>query len=283
MPLKPESIRDLVAFLANPATTSFPQFWNANPTAEFVALSGADTEHPIRLALALALPIAGCWLIVRNPLLLLEFALVYLGIELFANIWNFPGRARHHGAVFLALIAAAWSARARHSPTTSSSWTLAALLVVNAFAGVLTVASELRPFSEGYNAAAWIKQNNLADAFLIGSRDAQVQTVAGYLGRSIYYLECDCLGTFVVWNEEREDALSADEFWRRLHKAASLAGQREAILIRYQPIAPDDLKAAAPSLSLTLLHSFANAAMYPGWTEGAENFWIYRVSVEKPP
>jgi hypothetical protein len=75
---------------------------------------------------------------------------------------------------------------------------LGSLLIVNACGGVLTLASELRPFSEGYNAAAWIQQSKLADSFLIGSNDAQVSTVAGYLGRPIYYLECECQGSFIV-------------------------------------------------------------------------------------
>ena len=45
----------------------------------------------------------------------------------------------------------------------------------------MSLSSELRPFSESYETAAWIKQNNLADGFLIGSHDAQVSTVVGYL------------------------------------------------------------------------------------------------------
>ena len=68
-----------------------------------------------------ALPIAACWLITRDLLRVLEFTLVYLGILLFANIWNYPGYARHHGVVFLALIAAGWTARLRGSRAISSS------------------------------------------------------------------------------------------------------------------------------------------------------------------
>jgi hypothetical protein len=69
---------------------------------------------------------------------------------------------------------------------------------------MLTLVSELRPFSEGKAAAEWIKQNGLSDAFLIGSDDAPVSSVAGYLGRPLYYLECQCLGTFIVWNSRRQ-------------------------------------------------------------------------------
>jgi hypothetical protein len=275
VPLSLDSIRDALAFAAHPATAAAPQFWSRDATADFVALTHADTDHPVRLALAFALPIAACWLIVRDRMLVLEFTLVYLGIVLFENIWNFPGGARHHGVVFLALIAAAWSARARHPANRWSVWTLGVLLVVNACGGVLTLASELRPFSDGYSTAAWLKRNNLANAFLIGSRDAQVSSVAGYLGRPVYYLECECAGTFVVWNDKRQSPLSAEQFGQRLTKALALAGQRDAILIRYRPVSADDLR-SAPTLSAALLNSFADA-----WTD--EKFWIYRVRETQPP
>jgi hypothetical protein len=277
VPLRPHLIWDAIEFIAHPETANIPQFWNSNPVGGFVALAHADTNHPVRLALVFAVPIAACWLIARDPLLVLEFALVYLGILLFQNIWDFPGRARHHGVVFLASIGTAWTARLRHSPAIWSSWVLGALLIVNACGGVLTLASELRPFSEGYNAAAWIKQNDLADTFLIGSRDAQTSTVAGYLGRPIYYLECECRGTFVVWNDKRfQSLLSPEEFGRRLTKAVALAGQHDAILIRNRPVTVEELTSGAPNLSVALLKSFTDAPI-------DENFWIYRVSEKQPP
>lgn len=242
----------------------------------FVALTHADTDHPIRLALVFAVPIAACWLIARDPLLVLEFTLVYLGIVLFLNIWDVPGAARHHGVVFLTLIATAWTARLRHSPAVVSSWVLGALLIVNACGGVLTLASELRPFSEGYNAAAWIKQNGLADTFLIGSHDTQTSTVAGYLDRPIYYLECECRASFIVWNDKRQSLLSPEEFGRRLAEAVALAGQHDAILIRDRPVTLEDLTSSTPTLSVVLLKSFTDALT-------DENFWIYRVSEKRPP
>ena len=276
VPFEPRSIADAVTFVTHPTTATIPYFWNSNPTEDFVALTSADTDHPIRLALVFAAPIAACWLITRNRRLVLEFTLVYFGILLFDNIWGFAGLARHHGVIFLALIAAAWSARLDHSPAAYSSWLLAALLIVNACGGVLSLASELQPFSEGYNAASWIKQNNLANAFLIGSRDAETSTVAGYLGREIYYLECECQGSFIVWNNKRQSILPYDEFGRRLTKAVTLAGRRDAILIRSWPLSRKDLAWGVPNLSVVPLKSFTDAAT-------DEDYWIYRVSEKQPP
>jgi hypothetical protein len=264
-------VRNVFAFLANPGTGAIPRFWNSNPAVDLVSLTQADTDHPLRLALVFAVPVATCWLITRNPLRVLEFFLVYVGILLFTNIWNFPGDARHHGAVFLAFIGSVWAARSQRSPTIWSSRLLMALLAINAFSGVLTLMSELRPFSQARSAGAWIKQNNLADQFLVGSRDAQVSSVTGYLGRPIYYLECECRGTFIVWNGHRQSPLSFEQFGRRLATAVGLAEDRDVLLIRNRPVAPEDLNSSVPSLSVTLLREFADAIT-------DENYWIYRVS-----
>lgn len=270
-PLSFSSIRDAIAIIAHPEIGNIPKYWNITATSEFITLAQIDTVRPIRLALVYAAPIFACWLITRNLILVLEFALVYLGIILFENIWNFPGTARHHGVVFLVMIAEAWSARSRHSLSVWSRWFFGGILVVNACAGVLTLASELRPFSEGYEAAAWIKQSKLESAFLIGSHDAQVSTVVGYLGRPIYYLECECYGPLGIWDDNRNPRLTSEEFASRLGKAFYLAGRRDAILIRSRPLTSDDLKAGMPNLYATFLKSFNNAST-------DENFWIYRLS-----
>ena len=273
IPLKLDSIREAVAFIAHPETAPIPQFWSLNPSDFFVGLLHIDSLHPARLALVFAVPIILCWLITRDLMLLLEFALVYLGIVLFANIWGYPLGARHHGVIFLAFIACAWAARLRQAAGRWSPWVLGSLLIINACGGVLTLASELRPFSEGYNTATWIQQSKLVDSFLIGSNDAQVSTVAGYLGRRIYYLECECQGSFIVWNTKRLSPLSAEEFGHRLTKAVAQAGTRDAILIRDQAVNIVDFTEQAPNLSLRLLKSFSDAA-------SDENFWIYRVELK---
>jgi hypothetical protein len=271
VPLRPDVIRETFAYLAHPGSGAIPQFWHANPTDDFVTLLKLDANHPMRIAAVFAAPIALCWLIVRNPLRVLEFALVYMGILLFQNLWDFSGGARHHGIVILAFIAAVWTTRSRRPPDIASRSIFGAVLAINALAGLTTFASELGPWSEGKAAANWISKNNLENAFLIGSRDEQVSTVAGYLGRRIYYLECECLGTFIVWNDKRQLQLSSAQFGERLTEAFTLAGQRDAILIANRHVPSEEFAADAPNISATLLQSFTNAPF-------RENYWIYRLS-----
>jgi hypothetical protein len=274
VPFSPGEVLQAINLFAHWGPPVVPEFWGASPTPQVVALAHADTDHPVRLLLLFAAPVAVCWFVTRNWQLVLEFSLVYLGIVLFENAWDFPGRATHHGVVFLAFVAAVWSARARQPSAVWSPWLFGGILLVNACGGVLSLASELRPFSESYDTAAWIKQNNLADAFLIGSHDAQVSTVVGYLGRPIYYLECECFRPFGIWDDTRHGKLTAEEFAGRLAKAVTLAGQRDPILIRDQLVTAEDLRSDLPNLSATLLKAFTNAST-------DENFWIYRMSAQQ--
>jgi hypothetical protein len=187
---------------------------------------------------------------------------------LFAVLWQFPGGARHHAILFLALVACVWTARSRSSlPRTP--WLFVGMLAVNALGGLLTLGSEFNTFSQSRNAAAWIERNDLARMPLIGSRDAQVSSVAGYLGRPVYYLECECLGTFIVWNGSRQSPLSTSQFGERLVRALDRIEQHEAILIRNAPITAGAEQPGLPGISVTLLQSFTGAVT-------DENYWIYR-------
>jgi hypothetical protein len=205
----------------------------------------------------------------RRPLGVLEFALVYAGLVLFAALWDFVGTAHHHGILWLAFIAGAWRARAERGSDGWSRWTLRIVLLIGACGGILTLASETHPFSQSREAARWLAENDFRDAFLVGSRDAQISSVAGYLGRPVHYLECECQGTFIRWNHDRQSPLSAEQFRSRLARALDLAAGRTAILIRNRPLSPDELP---PELAAIVpLNSFTGA-------ETDENYWIYRAT-----
>ena len=270
VPIDSRWLHAAAAFVADPHLAPVPFVWNPNPAGEILQLTSTDADHPARLAALLSIPVVLCAILTRNTYRLMEFTLVYLGILLFAVLWSFPGGARHHAIIFLALVACVWTARCR-SPRPGASWLLVGVLAVNAMGGALTLGSEFNTFSQSRNAASWIERNGLANTPLIGSRDAQVSSVAGYLGRPVYYLECECIGTFIVWNKSRESPLSAAQFRERLIRALDRVGRREAILVRNAPITADSESPALPGISLILLQSFTGAVT-------DENYWIYRAS-----
>ena len=198
VPVNPEWIGTAREFF-NGSSVALPRFWNPNPAQYVVAFARAHPDQPLWFWPIFAAPLIVCWLISRDRIRVAEFATVYGGVLAFATLWGFAGSSRHHGIFFLALLAGAWLARVKCAGDRWSAWTLRSLLLVSAVGGVLTLASEFRPFSESRNAAQWLNQNEPA-TFLVGSRDAQVSSIAGYLGRPIYYLECECLGTFIIWS-----------------------------------------------------------------------------------
>src|SRR5262249_53048188 len=229
-PINPAWLADAVSFVAH-AGAAPAALLESQSIPGLHCASQADVQHPVRLTLALIAPLALCWMVIRAPLPAFGFAIFYVGVLLFSNIWNFPGYSRHHGIVFLAFVASVWAARAERPSTRSSIFAFRALLLISAIGGVLTLNSELIPFSQGRNAAEWLRMTGRSDAFLIGSRDAQVSTVAGYLGRHMYFLECECPGTYVVYNSQKQWMLSPPERARRLLRAMDSPERSDAIVI----------------------------------------------------
>jgi hypothetical protein len=74
------------------------------------------------------------------------------------------------------------------------------LLAANAAAGAYAVAREWRdPFSTAREVADFIRAQGLAGAPIVGHRDVQVATVAGYLERPIYYPSLGREASFLPW------------------------------------------------------------------------------------
>ncbi len=147
VPLNLDWLLEAFRFVAHPGTAPVPHFWEPTPIQDFLAVTHADAEHPARLMLTLAAPIALCWLISRSSIRTAEFAIAYIGILLFANMFNHPGTSRHNGIVFLAFIASTWRSffwRYR----SLSLWLFRTLVAVGALGGILTLSSELLPFSK---------------------------------------------------------------------------------------------------------------------------------------
>jgi hypothetical protein len=272
VPFRPEWMLEALRYLGGVHGAPLPHYWDPSSYPEVAAFAHADADHPLRCAIVLAAPVVVCWMVVRSPLRVLEFTMTYVGILLFADIWDFVGGVRHHGFLFLAFIAAAWQARAEHPADVWSKWTLRLLLIVSACGGVATLTSELRPFSQGHAAAIWIERNGLASANLIGLQTSQTASISGYLRRPIYDLACECLTTHTGWPRPKG---SDDPFGSRLLRAIDFGAAQEAILLVAHPLTAEE-KAAAPNVSFLLLAGFDDAST-------KENVWIYHMSKTQSP
>lgn len=239
-------------------------------TGTIARIFSAGGRHRVLLILVLGLPVAMCWVVTRNFVATMEFAAVYVGVLMFALLWHFTGGNRHHGIVFLAFVGAVWANRAAATPVHRKSSAWLTILLINAAGGLTTLSFDMRPHSQGRNVANWIEQNRLSDALIIGSPDAPVSTVAGYLMRPIYYLECECRGTYVVWNSRRQSKLPDDEIVHRILRAIDSSGRNEALLILNRELTPQQ-ETAAPRLL------FEPQAKFTGAIRRDENYVVYRV------
>jgi hypothetical protein len=177
---------------------------NFDPAEVLIWLLHIDLGHPARWILILISPIAFCWFVIRDLVRTAEFAMGYIGVLLFAQLWHFSGDVRHHGIVFVMLVGVAWATRAAVTASDRTAWRWMPMLLVAATGGLATLSSELHPYSQGRNLALWLERNRMNDGPIMGSVDYTVATIAGYLRRPVYYLECECLGTFIVWNGQRQ-------------------------------------------------------------------------------
>jgi len=176
----------------------------------------------------LGVALLGFWAIAlcRRPIALLFYLFASLEIIAFSYI-KFLGTLRHYGSLFLVLIIALWIAAdclpwqipPQFTPLKSlNQWVKRAqtplftlILTAHLIAGLIAyVRDYITPFSASKATAAYIEQQDLNREFMVGSRDANMAPLAGYLHRKIYYPEREELGSFTLFNRERRD-VGADQ------------------------------------------------------------------------
>ncbi len=98
---------------------------------------------------------------------------------------------RHWGINFVAFVATLWINKCWER---ARSFLVVGLLAVNAAAGIaISVQQFPATFSQGQNTAEWIRENGFADDALVGTPDTLTSVVAQYLGKPIYFLDCNCM------------------------------------------------------------------------------------------
>lgn len=228
----------------------------------------------LKFCLALLLLAYPVILFRRQPPLLAAFSLGTLAILAFTYT-KYPGSLRHHGHLFILLLACLWLSAyfpvkeggrtviARLSDfcrKNKDRW-LTTLLTVQLAAGLFAAAMDLiYPFSAGQAAARYIREQHLDHLLLAGHEDDAASVVGGCLRRRIYYLASDSWGSFVVWNRRRK-SLNDKEIVTKTRQLA--AGSRRDILL----IVNRDL--GSQGRSLTKLRQFT------GGIVPAENYHLY--------
>jgi len=191
-------IPDTYHWSARTWNTHYP---NANPTVQWFA--------------GLALLAVSVTLFARRPLVLLLYVLGTGALLLFFWIKLHEAFMRHQGHLFLLWVACAWLANYGRTGTAAGGFLerqlrgaagvlIACLFTVHAMVGILFVTNDWQyPFSASSQAARFLEENGLADRLLVGEPDYAASAVGGHLGRPVYYLSADRMGTYIRWDSRR--------------------------------------------------------------------------------
>jgi hypothetical protein len=247
------------------------QFWNTNlvPDAWQPLLSGI-------LFLLAAL------YFIRQPLPLVLYVLGTLGLLTFSYV-KYAGALRHHGHLFLWLMAVLWLAESyppRGTLPLALGWLdpcrrrcrrmLPVLLMVHVVSGVWAASLDLfYPFSRSGAAAEFIRDQGLEGLPLMGHADYAASAVAGCLNRPVYYPASGRWGTFIIWNQDRHTDLKARTLVQQARDLSRRQGQ-DVLLLLNRPLP----RGEEPG---PLIQKFTGA-IAPD-----ENYYLYRVPRPDPP
>jgi hypothetical protein len=139
---------------------------------------------------------------------------------------------------------------------------LTTLLVVNVIAGLHASAMEwLYPFSEAKNTAKYIKEKGLDKLPILGEVDHAASSVAGYLGRPIYYARGERMGTFIIYDKKGETAITEPTLITRAYNFAENEKGNVLLVLNHKLNGNYD--------SITQLKKFK------GSIQRDENFYLY--------
>lgn len=187
-----------------------PHFWNTNL---FTSPKG-----PYRIEITPFLFLLGILSFLRHRLALALYVVGSLILVVFfyytGFIWN-----RYSGHLFLLLVACHWLVYMDPEKSFSNSlvekismWGrkirvpyFLFILACNVIGGVGAYILDLgRPFSTSQKAAAYLREHQLTDDLIVGTRDYTISPLASQLGKPIYYADRHGEGTFIIYDEKRK-------------------------------------------------------------------------------
>ena len=224
---------------------------------------------------------------INKVLPLFFFTFSTLQLFLFSYV-SFPGRGpRHFGHFYFILIAALWIA-SYYQP---QKWllnrvsffnnkrlkkiqypTLMLVLYIQFFGGLYGFGHDIIiPYSASRQVANYLKDNQLADEFIVASRDINMASISGYLGKELYYPERKDFGSFTLFLKHKRQNLTHEQVLERTEKLLSnnTNNKKERILL----ILHKELKINHPNLKITAIKQFKYS-----WID-TERYYLYWVAL----
>ncbi len=220
-----------------------------------------------------------CLKLSRKPLVLLFYGLSTIVLTLVFFYFKSLPSPRHFGSLYVVLLTSLWlggdypdspqlTQRLRIPPNlivTANHIFKRVFVVMLAFhcvMGLYMVGSEFfLPYSASRATTQYMQTTGLQNEFIIGSRDAQMAPISGYLQRRLYYPELRGYGSFTLFREARTSVTQPEV----LDQAVTLLSgthptiqtvPAKIVLVLNKPLDADLLNADAAALSIDPIAQF---------------------------
>ncbi|HVT89301.1 MAG TPA: hypothetical protein VHD56_10645 [Tepidisphaeraceae bacterium] len=224
-------------------------FWNSNLL---------DQVPTLQFLVGLILFAAAIVALINRPIALGFFVLGYIALMAFE--FHFRGSARHHGHLFMILIAACWIATSTVKyeilkiPALEQirEQGLTVLFGVHAVIGVfVALAGLVIPFSASWATARYIKANISENTILVAVDDYCASPIATWLSKPIYFPQMQALAIVNTQNPEARIDLTMQTLLTKVFEL-SAANQTQVLLLLSSgrpPIAEHDVLITLPPIA----------------------------------
>ncbi len=179
-------------------------------------------------ALSVLLLIGATVFFSRNAKVLVTFLFSTTTLISFFYFKN-QGSVRHHGFLFIILLACAWLMYSETSFSLKQKaflWYqtifITAILLAQFAAGSYAVYKDYKyTFSRSRSAAQYLKANQLDRLPIVGAVDYQTSALLGYLNKQAYYAQSARWGSFVVWDNRRLEPINQEELLAAAKRVAT--------------------------------------------------------------
>jgi hypothetical protein len=232
-------------------------FWNTN----FIR------NENVQAIFALILIFSAGFLFIKRPVIFFFYLIGLAGIISFINLYYY-GYLRHHGHLFILLIACLWLNTYHEEKQFSLRFAFAEkfyglvnrnakalfsiLLIIHLLTGIFTCTIQFFiPFSTGKMTADYIREKKLDRFVMAGDQDVGVESFSGYLNKEVFFFSMKTFGSYIIFNNMR---IQRDKS-TVLSMADSLLKQNQdtILLVMNYPLKGDS------TLNLLKINSFENS------------------------
>ncbi|AKG20698.1 hypothetical protein [Calothrix sp. 336/3] len=197
---------------------------------------------------------------------------------------RFSGMPRHFGHLYLVFIAALWLAKYYPDSNfliqkvpffnkfnqTAHKWhniVFMVILSVQFCGGIYAFSRDLIiPFSAARETANYLQKSQLANEFIVASRDANMAALSGYLNRKLYYPELQKMGSYTLFKGSRQPVEQAEVLRQITVLLKNQPEKKKMLLILHK-----ELKNSRNDLNIVPVKNFTRA-----WVD-SERYYLYWV------